>query len=420
MPTETVDIAAAIERCFRKDRAEIVETLSGVFGPRRHDDIENAVQSAAETALSAWHRNGIPDNPIAWFIAVARNRLVDMTRHEAMAIAKAGEAAAALAPDIPDEPTPTGPLEDDVLKMMLVCSHPLLSAKESAVITLRLVCNLGTEEIVKGLLSTTAAIKKTLQRAKQTIRDRDISFELPPPGELDARLDRVLQCLYLLFNEGYAAYVGDSLIRRELCVETERLVSLLLKSSLTDKGRIWALAALFAFQSSRSDARTDSAGRLLRLADQDRSRWDRDKISYGFTALGRSMQSDAPSRYHLEAGIAGYHAAAATYDQTDWHRIRELYDDLAEVVPSPVIELNRSVAILMTEGAEAAIAHLAPIESSGELKDMYLLPALLGDFHRRAGDAAAAKRYYTKAFSLSATKPVQDHLLGQIEECAVS
>ncbi len=412
-----VETRRIVERCFREKRREMILVLARKFGAHRLDDIDNAIQGAMEKALSLWPQKGTPPNPVAWFIVVAQNLMLDMVRKDALVSAKVPDVSAALYPEKSEEPLWAGPLEDDVLKMMVVCAHPELKPRETAVIILRLICNLGVEEISKGLLTTTAAVKKQLTRAKQKIRDLAISFDLPPPDQLDVRLERILQCIYLLYNEGYSAYVGDNLIRRELCVEAERLVELLLKSSLEDKGRIWALSALLSFQSSRIEARTCSNGRLVRLADQDRSRWNQEKIASGLVALGRSMGSTQRSRYHLEAAIAACHATAQSYADTDWSRIREFYEDLAALFPSPVVDLNRSVAILMTDGPDPAIELLSALDDAGKLHGMYLLPALLGDFHRRAGRADQAAVYYRRALGLSQTEPVQHFLLGQMEVC---
>lgn len=390
------------------------------FGAHRLDDIENSLQTAMERALSVWPRDGVPPKPVAWFIVVAQNMMIDISRKQALVASKEQDVTAALYSATAEDPLWAGPLDDDVLKMMVVCAHPELSARETAVIILRIICGLGVEEISKGLLTTSAAIKKQLTRAKQKIRDLSISFDLPPDDQLDARLERILQCIYLLYNEGYAAYVGDNLIRRDLCVEAERLVDLLLCSSLKDKGRVWALSALLSFQSSRTRARTAPDGSLVRLADQDRSLWDEAKIAAGLAALGNSMCKPQRSRYHLEAAIAACHATARSYADTDWQRISEFYDDLAALFPSPVVELNRSVAVLMTEGPDRAIDLLTPLEQDKKLRDSYLLPALLGDFHRRAGRASEAAAYYKRAVGLSQTGPVQEFLIGQMELCMLS
>ena len=411
------DVATFVERCFRDKWREIILTLTRRFGTQRLDEIENAAQTALLRALDSWSTKGVPDNPAAWIIAVAQNAVLDSLRREQLLSRKQEHVKQAYYEEQRPEPVWTEPLEDDVLKMMMVCAHPSMSQRETLVITLRIICGLGIAEISKGLLSTEAATKKLLTRTKSKIRDQRIPLELPPEREQEKRLDRILQCIYLLCNEGYSAYVGDNLIRRELFSEAERLCDLLLTSKLGDKGAVWALAALLAFQASRLAARVDDEGGLILLAHQDRTRWNGKKIAYGFACLEQSMASEHRSRYHLEAAIAGCHAAAPSYEATDWRQIREFYDELMLLMPSPVVELNRSVAVLMTDGPKPAIAILQAVDEAGELRGMYLLPALLGDFHRRAGQISAARSYYQRALDLVQTTPVRQFLIGQIETC---
>lgn len=411
------EVSATVERCFRESWREMVLVLTRRFGTGRLDAIENALQTAMMRALDTWPVKGVPENPVGWFIKVARNALIDAVRRGTTAGGLQEDVRAALYAQASWEPADAEPLEDDALKMMMVCAHPSLGPRDTVVITLRIICGLTNAEIARGLLAGEEAIKKQLTRTKQKIRDLRIDFELPPADEREERLERILQCLYLLFNEGYAAYSGENLIRQDLCAEAERLADLLLRSSLADKSKVWALAALLAFQASRHRARSDGEGRLVRLSDQDRGLWDRKKIAYGIECLTRSMTGGARSRYHLEAAIAACHAAAPAYEATDWTQIREFYDHLALLAPSPVVELNRSVAVLMTEGPEAAIEILAGLDRAGHLKDMYLLPALLGDYHQRAGRPEAAKAFYERALSLTHSTPVQQFLVGQTEAC---
>ncbi len=419
MTAGKIEVREVIDRSFRRKRREMVLVLTRKFGTHRLDDIENALQTASEKALTVWPATGVPLNPVAWFVVVAKNLIIDTVRKASLIESKAPDVIQLYYTSRPEEPLWAGPLEDDVLKMMIVCTHPELNSRESVVIILRLICNLSVAEIAKGLLTTVAAVRKQMTRAKTRIRELAISFDLPPADQLEERLERILVCIYLLYNEGYLAHVGSNLIRRDLCVEAERLIELLLESSLEDKGKVWALAALLAFQSSRADARTTSDGQIICIADQDRSLWDQEKIDAGLIALGKSMQSRKRSRYHLEAAITGCHATAKTYSDTDWARIREYYDDLAEIYPSPVVELNRSVAVMMTDGPEVAIELLHSVEQSGKLNGNYLLPALLGDFCRRAHRREEARAYYKKSLNLTQTEPVHQYLLGQMEMCKV-
>lgn len=417
MPSDE-KVHRSIEFCFRERRREMILVLVRRFGYARLDEIEDALQHAAARALTVWKQNGMPPNPVAWLITVARNGIIDAARKQNTAHRKSADVVHLLYDTPATEPLWAGPLEDDVLKMMIVCTDPTLGQRESATIILRLVCNLSVDEIARGMLTSVAATRKQLTRAKSRIRELNIPLDLPASGEIEARIDRVLLSIYMLFNEGYLALQGSNLVRREFCREAERLVDLLLCTSLEDKGKVWALSALLSFQSSRISARISTEGCALSLAEQDRGIWDHEKIKAGLIALGKSMASPSRSRYHLEAAIAACHATARSYDETDWSRIAEYYEDLAALFPSPVVDLNRAVAIRMTKGAEAAIALLDSLDAEGSLKDNYLLPSLLGDFHLSLGNNKIARHYYEAALDLSITDPVETFLLGQVEACS--
>ncbi len=418
MPDEA-SVKLFVDAFFREKWRDIIVVLTRRFGPHHLDDIENAVQTAMVRALDTWPLAGIPENPGGWIFTVAKNQMLDRFRKAKLAADSVPALTDMLYSSAGDPPDWAGPLEDDTLRMILVCCHPRLTARESIAITLRLICGLGTHDIAGALMIGDAAARKLLYRTKEKIRERRFPFELPETDEQAARLDRVLQIVYLLFNEGYAARTGDDLTRSDLCAEAQRLTDLLLRSQMAQEGRVWALAALMAFQASRLPARVDGEGRLLRLQEQDRSRWDRRQIALGFDLLDQSMASSARSRYHLEAAIAACHAAAETYDDTDWRRIRDFYDDLMTVAPSPVVELNRSVAVMMTEGPSAGLNVLRSLEDAPALKDSYLLPALQGDFEVRAGRPDLAARHYRAALDKSENSPVRAFLADQISACSI-
>ena len=418
MPDEA-SVKLFVDAFFREKWRDIIIVLTRRFGPQHLDDIENAVQTAMVRALDTWPLAGIPDNPGGWIFTVAKNHMLDRLRKLKRAADTVPAVTDMLYPNDNDTPEWAGPLEDDTLRMILVCCHPRLTARESIAITLRLICGLGTQDIAGALLIGDDAARKLLYRTKDKIRRRRFPFELPEPDEQAARLNRVLQIIYLLFNEGYAARTGDDLTRNDLCAEAQRLADLLLRSQMAEKGSVWALAALMAFQASRLPARVDGEGRLLRLQEQDRSRWDRRQIALGFDLLVQSMSSSERSRYHLEAAIAACHAAAETYDDTDWPRIRGFYDDLMALVPSPVVELNRSVAVMMTDGPAAGLTVLQTLEDAPALKDSYLLPALQGDFEARAGRPDLAERHYQDALDKSENSPVRAFLADQISACSI-
>lgn len=424
------EVSAFVERFYREKWREVVLVLTRRFGTGALHDIENAVQGAMVKALEAWPRDGLPINPGGWILVAARNALIDRARHGVVARDKGADVRDALYATEADHrskygppwdgPLWAGPMEDEVLKMILVCCHPRLTARESVAITLRLICGLGVPEIAHSLLIGEAALAKLLSRAKAKIRDRPIPFELPVETDLAARLDRALQILYLLFNEGYAAQVGTLAIRAELCREAQRLTGLLLESRMAEQSRLWALASLMAFQAARLPARVGDDGQLLRLAEQDRALWDRDGLALGFTFLERSMCGKQRSRYHLEAAIAASHALAPSFEATDWTAILGYYDDLLVLAPSPVVALNRSVAVLMTEGPEAAIAILDGLQDQGGLARNHLLPALLGDFHRRAGRPECAAAHYRSALALTGHAPQRAFLETQMAGCSIT
>lgn len=418
MPDEA-SVKLFVDAFFREKWRDVIVVLTRRFGPHHLDDIENAVQTAMVRALDTWPLAGIPENPGGWIFTVAKNQMLDRLRKTKLAAESVPALTDMLYSNAGDPADWFGPLEDDTLRMILVCCHPRLTARESIAITLRLICGLGTHDIAGALMIGDAAARKLLYRTKEKIRERRFPFELPEPDEQAARLDRVLQIVYLLFNEGYAARTGDDLTRSDLCAEAQRLTDLLLRSQMAQEGRVWALAALLAFQASRLPARVDGEGRLLRLQEQDRSRWDRRQIALGFSFLDQSMTGKARSRYHIEAAIAACHAAAARYDDTDWQRIRRFYDDLMDLTPSPVVELNRSVAVMMTDGPAAGLAILRRLDRAPALRDSYLLPALQGDFEVRAGRPDLAARHYRAALDKSENSPVRAFLTDQISACSI-
>jgi RNA polymerase sigma-70 factor (ECF subfamily) len=304
--------------------------------------------------------------------------------------------------------------------MILACCHASLSPRESIAVTLRLVCGLGLTEIAAGILSTPANAKKLLARAKFKIRDNNVPFELGQADDPARRLDRAMQTVYLLFNEGYAAHTGDALVRGELCREAQRLAELLLASRLGDTPSLWALAALMAFQAARLPARAEADGRIILLPDQDRTLWDGALLDHGRQCLERSMTGNVRSAYHLEAAIAGCHAAAPNYDATGWRQIRLFYDDLIDLTGSPVAAMNRAVAVMMEEGPEAGLAALEPLHDHRRLANDYLLPALAADFHRRAGNQVAAEEHYRESLARASNAPVRHFLSDQMSACSIA
>lgn len=414
-PPARAAVDACLDGVYRDHWRNLTLVLARRFGTANLDLIESALQAASVKAIDAWPFQGLPGNPAGWLLQVARNQVIDTLRRRAMQAGKAAAVAEQLYADVAVEPVSPDPLDDDALTMMFVCCHPDLKPRESIALTLQVICGLRTREIARAMLTGDEALRKTITRTKAKIRDKAIPFETPPRTDLAARLDRVLQIVYLLFNEGYTAHVGDNLVRRDLCNEALRIASLILASNLPDKGRVYALAALMAFQAARLPARIDADGRLLRLAEQDRTLWDRDLIARGMTCLERSMTGTERSGYHLQAAIAACHAAAPSYDATDWPRIRAFYDDLRVLTPSPVVELNRAVAVAMTDSPAAGLAILDRLDAEDALPGEHLLPSLQADFHRRLGDAEAAGRYYRRALDQVQNVQQRRFLLRQID-----
>lgn len=408
-----------VDRFFRTKWGEIVAALTRRFGTERLDDVENAVQSAMLKALDTWQLNGIPNNPGGWIYTAARNSLLDGLRVATLARNRRDQIAEALYDADGAAPDWLGPLDDEVIEMIFVCCHPALNTRDSVLLTLRLVCGLGIQEIAAATYLSYEAVRKSLTRTKANIRKRGISLAMPDHTEQTARTSRVLQVLYLLFNEGYSPRGGDEPIRRDLCQEAQRLCDLLSRSRHADDGRVWALGGLMAFQVSRFGERIDANGLPKLLSRQDRSRWDREQIRHGFSCLDRSMASPMRSTYHLEAAIAACHAIAPDYDSTDWRRVLEFYDDLLALAPSPAVELNRAIAVMMVEGLAAGIALLETLKESKALKNDYLLPAVLADFHARAGQHDEAEACYRQALDMvgnGAIRALLQEQLGAIHQ----
>jgi len=393
----------AVDHLFRHQSGKMIGALTRVFGARRLDLVEEVVQDALLRALEIWPYQGIPDNPSAWLIQVAKNRAMDVIRREVSLAEKLPELTHALpAQTMPGE---SPEVLDDQLSMMFLCCHPRLAREVQVVLTLKTVAGFSVREISRAFLAQEAAIAQRLVRGKRQIRDQHIEFEMPAGQDFRARLDSVLEVLYLLFNEGYSALEGDSLLRADLCEEAIRLAKLLAAHPLSDLPAVHAMLALFLFNSSRLPARVNDDGDLFLLRDQDRSLWDRSMIAEGLKQLDLSAAGDEISTYHLQAGIAAQHAIAPTYAQTDWAEIVSLYDQLYQLNPNPVVALNRAIALSRWKGAEEGIAALRAIEGDPALARYHLLPATLGELWSEIGDHNKAAAYYRAALKCQCTAP---------------
>jgi RNA polymerase sigma-70 factor (ECF subfamily) len=404
---------------FRHEGAKVVATLTAHLGTHRLQLAEDVVQEALLRALQTWSYRGVPDNPAAWLTQVAKNLALNALQREQRWNEKqegiAAEHARWLAAPPDDMKHET--FEDDTLRMMFVCFHPELAADSQTALALRTLCGFSPAEIAAAFLTSEAAIAKRLVRARQRIRELALPFALPGTAELSARLDGVLHTLYLLFNEGYKASVGDRLVREELCEEAIRLVTLVTQHRATQEPRAQALLALMLLNAARLDARTDEAGNLLRLHEQDRSAWDQTMIQRGILNLRTASKGGALSVYHIEASIAATHCLAAEALATDWPRILQLYDQLLALTGSPVTALNRAVAVARVYGAKAGLDVLDNIRQRSLLEGNHLYHAMRGTFAAEIGQTAAAVTHFRQAAKLALLPVEREFIARRIEEC---
>lgn len=409
---EPPEVGALVEHLFRHSAGQMVSRLARWLGAARLDLAEEAVQDALVRALSTWPFGGVPAEPRGWLFQVARHRALDLLRREASLRGKLDALEGAL------ESTPSAPAwGDDELAMMFMCCHPSLPPSARVALTLKTVGGFSVDEIAAAFLAEPEAIAQRLVRAKRQIREQAIVIEIPAESELGARLDSVLDVLYLLFNEGYSAHGGENLIRAELCGEAIRLAEILGGHAATDLPAVRALLALMLLQASRLPARVDEAGDVLLLAEQDRGAWDQELIARGLRQLERAASGTRMTAYHVEAAIAAAHAVAVDEASTDWGYVVRLYDDLRALKPSPVVELNRAIALAKSEGPAAGIAAIERIESDPALARYYLLPAALGRLWLEAGDPGRAARHYEEALARPCSAPERRFLERQVTRC---
>jgi len=411
--TSAVSVA---DDLFRREGARLVATLAANLGTHRLRLAEDAVQEALVRALQTWPYRGIPENPAAWLAHAAKNLALDALRREQTWQRKEAQITAEqerwlMREESPDEPH----LADDTLRMLFVCFHPQLSIEAQLALALRTVCGMSPAEIAAAFLTSEAAIAKRLVRARQLIRDLRLPFAVPDAAELPQRLDGVLAALYLLFNEGYKASSGDRVIREELCHEAIRLARLLTTHPATALPATKALLALMCLNAARLKARLSINGEIVRLHHQDRSQWDARLIEEGVLALGAASVGEVISPYHLEAGIAACHCLAADEASTDWPRILHLYDQLLICKPTPIVAMNRSVALARVQGPKAGLKAVEGIPNRHSLEAQHLYHAIRASFLEELGHSAEARAAYQRAAALAPCDAERDFLQSRVQ-----
>jgi RNA polymerase sigma-70 factor, ECF subfamily len=400
------DAGLILEHLFRHQSSRILAHLTRLLGPAHLEVAEEAVQEAMLRAWEIWPHQGMPENAPAWLFRVAQNAAIDAVRRDRIGGQKSASVLAALSvppENISDLETQ---LRDDELRLVFMCCHPRIARDARAVLSLKVACGFNVREIACALLAEDATIAQRLVRAKSQIRDQHLTLDMPVGQDLKQRLDSVIEVIYLMFNEGYTAHEGEDLIRTDLCFEALRLGQLIASSSIAEP-RIHALMALMAFQAARLPARTDAAGDLILLEDQDRSRWDQSLIAIGFHHFDRAINGDEVSEYHLQAAIATVHAREAV----DWPAILDLYDRLFAINPSQVVALNRAVAISRVRGPSEALASIEPLALNG----YYLLHAVRGHLLLELERYAEAAECFREALECRCSEPERRFIRRKME-----
>ena len=409
----TEQIQETVGAIYQTESRRVFATLIRLLGD--FDAAEEALQDAFRAALEQWPREGVPSNPRAWLVSAGRFKAIDGMRRQKRftALEEAGGAAdAAVAPD-PVWADPES-VEDDRLRLIFTCCHPALAPEAQIALTLREVCGLTTEEIARAFLTPAPTLAQRIVRAKNKIRDARIPYEVPSPSELPDRLEAVLRVIYLVFNEGYAASSGSAVTRHDLSSEAVRLGRVLME--LLPEPEVVGLLALMLLQDSRRRARATDSGEVILLEDQDRTLWNREQIDEGSRLVERALASRRAGPYSIQAAIAAVHAGSADAATTDWAEIVGLYDILARIEPTPVVELNRAVAVAMRDGPAAGLTLVDAILDRGDLRDYRLAHAARADLCRRLGRTADARASYKRALALTKQEPERRFLERRLQE----
>lgn len=404
----------SIEQIYREESGRILATLIRLLGD--FELAEEALQEAFAAALVQWPKTGLPANPRAWLVSAGRNKAVDWLRRRALLESKRDELVrlSSLAEQVAEVPEESM-LKDDRLRLIFTCCHPALAREAQVPLTLRTLCGLSTEEIARAFLVPLPTMAQRLVRAKQKIRDAGIPYRVPADEELPERIEAVLLVVYLVFNEGYNASAGDALVRRELCHEAIRL-GRILHSLMPGVVEAQALLALMLLHDSRRDARANESGELVLLEDQDRTRWHQEQIAEGVQLVEQALARGARGPYALQAAIAALHTQVRSAKETDWHQIVALYELLLQAQPSPVVELNRAVAVAMAYGLEEGLRLLDELEERRALPGYYLLPAARGDLLRRMQHWEEAEEAYRRALTLVGNEAEKRFLQKRVTE----
>jgi len=420
-PPVPKQLCKTIETLYRTESGRVLATLVRLLGDL--DLAEEAMHEAFAAALESWPQTGIPDKPRPWLISTARFKAIDGIRRRARFDGVQRDLVLHLESGVnqtsPSQYNDDEEIEDDRLRLIFTCCHPALPPEGQVALTLREICGLTTEEIARAFLVTPATLAQRIVRAKAKIREASIPYEVPAPQELPERLDAVLQVVYLVFNEGYSAAAGAEVTRADLTGEAIRLGRLLaeLQPEAEVMGpEIRGLLALMLLQESRSAARTSPTGDLILLENQDRSLWNQEQIAEGLALVEKALKSRRFGPYTLQAAIAAVHAEAASAAATDWRQIVALYDQLARIQPSPVVQLNRAVAIAMCDGPAAGLTHIDALLEHGELANYYLAHSARAELYRRLGRTAEARASYEKALALTQQDPERQFLQERIRQ----